>query len=229
MNPRLSGVFAHEAFGHLSESDFVFENKDMMKIMTLGKKFGIEDLNIIDDGSMPDEAGSLFIDDEGVLPHKTYLIKDGILNSRLHSRETAYEMHEELTGNARAITPKFQPIVRMTNTYIENGKYSFQQILDSTPDGIYAIDYVGGQTNLEMFTFSSGRAYRIKDGKIKDIYKNVVLTGNVFETLFNIEMIGNDLKINGGLGGCGKGGQSPLPVSDGGPHIKIKNVLIGGI
>jgi len=228
LDPKLAGVFAHEAFGHLSEADFIYENERLRNIMQLGKKFGPDELNIIDEGVIPGEAGLIFIDDEGVLPQKTYLIKNGVLNSRLHSRETAYKMNEELTGNARAINAFHQPIVRMTNTYIDKGKYSFEEIIDSIDDGIYAVDYRGGQTNLEMFTFSAARAYRIKNGKIKETLKNVVLTGNVFETLKNIEMIGNDLKLFGGLGGCGKAGQSPLPVSTGAPHIKIKNVLIGG-
>ncbi len=229
LDPRLAGVFAHEAFGHLSEADFVYENKELMDIMQLGKKFGIENLNIIDEGNIEGESGNIYLDDEGVLPQKTYLIKEGILHSRLHSRETASTMKEELTGNARAIDPSFQPIVRMTNTYIDKGNHTFEEIIHSIENGIYAVDYIGGQTNLEMFTFSAGRAYHIQNGKIKDMYKNVVLTGNVFKTLFDIEMIGNDLVLFGGLGGCGKGGQSPLPVSTGGPHIKIKNILIGGV
>ncbi len=229
LDPKIAGVFAHEAFGHLSEADFIFENPQFMDIMKLGRKFGIDELNIIDEGLIEGEAGLIYADDEGVLPQKTYLIKNGVLNSRLHSRETAYKMGEELTGNARALNSLYPPIVRMTNTYIDNGSSNFNDMISSIDDGIYAVDYIGGQTNLEMFTFSAGRAYRIKNGKITGLLKNVVLTGNVFETLKNIEMIGNDLKLYGGLGGCGKGGQFPLPVSTGAPHIKIKNVLIGGV
>lgn len=228
IDPKLSGVFAHEAFGHLSEADFIFENPEMRKIMEIGRCFGEEQLNIIDNGSIPEQAGFIFADDEGILPQKTFLIKNGVLASRLHSRETAHKMNEPLTGNARSINAFFQPIVRMTNTYIDKGEYSFDEMLASVEDGVYAVDCVGGQTNLEMFTFSAGCAYEIKKGQIKRLLKNIVLTGNVFETLKNINMIGNDLKLFGGLGGCGKSGQSPLPVSTGGPHIKIKNVLIGG-
>ncbi|MEK7290796.1 MAG: metallopeptidase TldD-related protein, partial [Planctomycetota bacterium] len=93
---------------------------------------------------------------------------------------------------------------------------------------IYAIGALGGQTNMEMFTFSAEEAYMIRNGKIQEKIRDVVLTGNVFETLMNIDAIGNDLKIHGGLGGCGKGGQSPLRVSDGGPHVRIQNIVIGG-
>lgn len=228
LDQKLAGVFAHEAFGHLSEADFLYENPEMLALMPLGRRFGIPELNIIDEGNIGGEAGQIFVDDEGVLPGKTHLIKNGVLNGRLHSRETAFRMNEELTGNARSADASFQPIVRMTNTYIDRGGAAFDQMLGSLEDGIYAVDYVGGQTNLEMFTFSAGHAFRVKNGKIGKMLKNVVLSGNVFGTLLDMEMIGNDLKLFGGLGGCGKGGQG-VPVSTGGPHVKIKSVLVGGI
>lgn len=227
VDPRLAGVFIHEAFGHLSEADFVYENERMKKIMVLGAKFGNNDLTVIDDGNL-DCVGYIPVDDEGVLPEKTYLIKNGVLSGRLHSRETAFKMKENPTGNARAISVMQQPIVRMTNTYIENGPCKTEDIFNSVEDGVYAVNYHGGQTNLEMFTFSSAYGYKIKNGKKGKMYKNIVLSGNVFDTLKKIEMIGNDKKMFGGLGGCGKGGQFPLPVSFGGPHMLIKNVLVGG-
>lgn len=228
IDPRLAGVFIHEAFGHLSEADFVYENERMKEIMTLGRCFGIESLNVVDDGSIPFVSGYIPLDDEGTKPQKSYLIKNGCLSGRLHSRETAWKMNEEPTGNARAISAMAQPIVRMTNTYIENGQHTKDEIFNSLDDGIYAVDMHGGQTNLEMFTFSSAYGRKIKNGKPGKMVKNVMLSGNVFETLKNIEMIGNDMQLFGGLGGCGKGGQSPLPVSFGGPHLLINNVLIGG-
>ncbi|MFW6365382.1 MAG: TldD/PmbA family protein, partial [Spirochaetota bacterium] len=194
----------------------------------IGSCFGNHRLNVIDDGGIPFVSGYIPLDDEGIKPQKTYLIKEGCLNARLHSRETAYHMNEEPTGNARAIPVMSQPIVRMTNTYIENGHHTRDEIFSNVDDGIYAVDAYGGQTNLEMFTFSSAYGRIVKDGKPGRMVKNVMLSGNVFETLKNIEMIGNDLKLFGGLGGCGKGGQSPLPVSFGGPHMLINDVLIGG-
>jgi len=227
-DPKLSGVFIHEAFGHMSEADFVYENPRMKDIMVIGKEFGSHELNVYDDGTLGGFAGYIPFDDEGVLPKKNPLIKDGLLAGRLHSRETAAKMNEELTGNGRAIGVTKQPIVRMTNTYIDNGKYSKDDIFASMDDGLYAVDVIGGQTNLEMFTFTAGYGYHIKNGKHGKMFRDIVLTGNVFNTLKNIEMIGNDKQLFGGLGGCGKGGQSPLPVSFGGPHMKIKNVLIGG-
>jgi TldD protein len=228
IDPKLCGVFVHEAFGHLSEADFIYENAKMREIMVLGKRFGSDALSIVDDGSLVGEAGYNKYDNEGTPTQKTYLIKNGILTNRLHSRETAAKMNEKPTGNARAISYAHGPIVRMTNTYMEPRDYSFEKMLSEVDYGIYAIGALGGQTNMEMFTFSAEEAYLIRNGKTQEKLRDVVLTGNVFETLMNIDAIGNDLKIYGGLGGCGKGGQSPLRVSDGGPHVRIQNVVIGG-
>ena len=229
LDPKLAGVFAHEAFGHLSEADFLYENPRMQDVMTLGKGFGPEELNIIDDGSQIDLAGYTPYDDEGIPARKNYLIRGGKLSGRLHSRETAEKMGEPETGNARAVKAYYQPIVRMTSTYIDAGKSTFEEMIGSIDDGIYALDMLGGMTNLEMFTFSAGYAYRIKNGKIGELLKDVVLSGNVFSTLHNIKTVGNDLKHHGGLGGCGKGGQGGLPVSTGSPHLVIADVLIGGV
>jgi len=228
VDPKLCGVFTHEAFGHLSEADFIYENQKLREIMKIGKRFGSDALSIVDDGTLAGEAGYNKYDSEGTPTQKTYLIKDGILTNRLHSRETAAKMDEKPTGNARAISYGSEPIVRMTNTYMESRDQTFEEMLAGVDDGIYAKGSLGGQTNTEMFTFSAEEAYKIKDGKICEQVRDVVLTGNVFETLLNIDAIGNDLVLFGGLGGCGKGGQSPLRVSDGGPHIRIKDVTIGG-
>lgn len=228
VDPKLCGVFVHEAFGHLSEADFIYENKKLREIMVIGKRFGMDALSIVDDGSMVGEAGYNKYDNEGTPTQKTYLIKNGILTSRLHSRETAAKMREKPTGNARAISYAHAPLVRMTNTYMEPRNYTFQKMLSEVDNGIYAIGALGGQTNMEMFTFSAEEAYMIRNGKLQEKVRDVVLTGNVFETLMNIDAIGDDLEIHGGLGGCGKGGQSPLRVSDGGPHVRIRNVVIGG-
>ncbi|MGA2158076.1 MAG: TldD/PmbA family protein [Dehalococcoidia bacterium] len=227
LDPILAGVFVHEAFGHLSEADHVYENPQLRDIMVLGRRFGGKHLNIIDGAAVPGLRGSFKYDDEGTPAAKTYLIQEGVLNSRLHSRETAARMREQPTGNARAINYQFPPIVRMTNTYIEPGRTSFDDMISDIKEGIYAREWYGGTTSLEMFTFSAGEAYMIRGGKVAEMIKPIVLTGNVFSTLDNIDEIGNDLDMNQG-GGCGKAGQSPLPVSNGSPHIRIKNCLIGG-
>ncbi|MBD2085234.1 TldD/PmbA family protein [Trichocoleus sp. ST-U3] len=226
LDPYLAGVFIHEAFGHLSEADFVYENPRMQELLTLGKPLAIKQLNVVDDATMPDLPGSLKYDDEGVPAQRKYLIKDGILTQRLHNRETAGKLHEAPTGNARALNATYPPLVRMTNTGIEPGEHSFDDMIGDIEEGVYAVRMLGGQTNGEMFTFAAAEGYMIRNGKIAERVTDVSLTGNVFQTLKDIEAIGNDsIYINGG---CGKGGQMPLPVSVGGPHLRIKNVVVGG-
>jgi len=227
LDPVLAGVFVHEAFGHLSEADFVYENERLREIMVLGKKFGSAELNIVDTAAIPALRGSYKYDDEGVPATKTYLIWEGKLVGRLHSRETAAKMKEKPTGNARAVNYRYPPIVRMTNTYIEPRSASFDDIIGDIKEGVYAKNWYGGTTSMEMFTFSAGEAYMIRNGKLAETLRPVVLTGNVFTTLNNIDAIGNDLEMNQG-GGCGKGAQSPLPVANGSPHIRIRHCLIGG-
>jgi TldD protein len=199
----------------------------MRKLMTLGKRFGSKELNIIDCGLEPGLRGSYKYDDEGTPATKAYLIREGLLWGRLHSRETAGKMSEKPSGSARALSYRYPPIVRMSNTYIEPRDVCFEDIISEIKEGIYVKNWYGGTTSMEMFTFSAGEAYMIRDGKVAEALRPVVLSGNVFTTLTNIDAIGNDLDFNQG-GGCGKGEQSPLPVSNGSPHIRIKKCLVGG-
>ncbi|MBI2303637.1 MAG: TldD/PmbA family protein [Chloroflexi bacterium] len=227
LDPVLAGVFIHEAFGHLSEADFLYENPKLQEVLVLGRTFGQPHLNVVDGAAVPGLRGSYHYDDEGVPATRTYLIREGVLVGRLHSRETAAKMEEPPTGNARAVDYRFPPIVRMTNTFIETGTATLQDMMAEIPEGLYVKNWFGGTTSIEMFTFSAGEAYMIRNGKIAEPLRGVVLTGNVFTTLANIDAIGNDLDMNQG-GGCGKGGQAPLPVSNGSPHIRIRNCLVGG-
>lgn len=228
LNPVMGGLFTHEAFGHLSEADFLYENPRMRDLMSLGREMGVKNLNIVDDGSMGNTIGSLALDDEGTPTRKTYLIKNGVLAGHLHSLETAAKMDARPTGNARAIGRQYPPIVRMTNTYIENGEETKQNLFAGIDKGVYACGHGGGMTNTEMFTFSAAYGYKIENGQIGDLVRDVMLTGNVFETLRAIDGIANDFKIHEGGGGCGKNGQSPLPVTFGAPHVRIRDVVIGG-
>jgi len=228
LDPNLAGVFIHEAFGHLSECDHIVDNPQAREMMKLGRKFGPEDFTVTEDGTVqPDKRGTIIIDDEGVLCKKNYLIKDGVLVGRLHNRETAAKMGEDLTGNARAQDYNHRPIIRMTNTAIENGSVSFNDMIADIKEGIYCIDAYGGQTMMENFSFSSGYAYMIRNGKIEEMVRDAVLQGNLFKTLKNIQAVGNDFTWNHGGGTCGKGGQA-AKVSMGSPHIRIKDVIIGG-
>lgn len=228
LDPKFAGIFIHEAFGHLSEGDFLYENKELKKIMVLGKKVGVERLNVVDDARLEGYRGFYEYDDEGVEARKNHLIKDGILVGRLHSRETAGKMGEKVTGNARAISYRFPPIVRMSNTYIEPDKVGFKEMIKDVKKGVYACESIGGQTDKEMFTFTAAWGYMIRDGKVAELVRDVKLLGNVFHTLLSIEAIGDDLQIEKTGGGCGKGGQGWIPVSTGGPHLRIANVTIGG-
>ena len=227
IDPILTGLFVHEAFGHLSEADMAYENPDLLEVMTMGRKFGGEFLQIFDGAKPEGHRGSYYYDDEGVPATTTQLIKDGVLVGRLHSRETAGKLDEKPTGNARCLNYHYPPIVRMTNTWIGRGETPVVNLFKNISEGVYAANWLGGMTNGEMFTFTAGEAWMIRDGQICEPVKNVTLSGNVFQTLANIEAIGDDFYWDES-GGCGKGGQSGLAVGCGGPSLRIKNVVIGG-
>jgi len=225
-NPRLAALFIHEAFGHLSEADFVYANPQAQAMMVLGRRFGGDILTVVDDGSLPGGRGTHPYDDEGTPTRRTELIRDGILAGRLHCRETAARMGEGPTGNARATSYRYPPIVRMTNTYIEPRDIPFEEMIAHIELGVYACDAFGGQTALENFSFSAAYAYMIHQGQIAEMVKDVILSGNLFTTLANIDAIGDDLTWLPS-GACGKG-QGGLTVGIGAPHIRIQDVLIGG-
>ena len=227
LDPTLAGTFAHEAFGHLSESDFVYENKKLRAMMKFGRTIGSKILNILDDSSMEGLRGTHKYDDEGVKTRKNYLIKEGKLVGRLHSRVTAKVMSEGLTGNARAVNYRHEPIVRMTNTYIDSQNAKLEDLLKELKNGVIAYDFFGGNTAFELFTFSSAYAYAVKNGKIEEMVRDVVLSGNLFETMKNICAVSDKVEWNE-TGGCGKGNQSGLPTPTGSPYILIKNVMVGG-
>ncbi len=227
IDPILTGLFVHEAFGHLSEADMAYENPDLLEVMTLGRRFGPEDLQIFDGAAPEGHRGSYLYDDEGTPATTTQLIKDGVLVGRLHSRETAGKLEETATGNARCLNYHYPPIVRMTNTWIERGKTPVPDLFTDIKDGVYARNWLGGMTNGEMFTFSAGEAWMIRNGELAEPVRDVTLSGNVFSTLGDIEAIGDDFYWDES-GGCGKGGQNGLPVGCGGPSLRIRNVIVGG-
>ncbi|WP_088890623.1 TldD/PmbA family protein [Leptolyngbya ohadii] len=227
IDPILSGLFVHEAFGHLSEADMIYENPDLMEVMTVGRRFGPKELQIYDGAAPEGHRGSYFYDDEGVPATTTQLIQDGVLVGRLHSRETAGKLGETPTGNARCLSYHFPPIVRMTNTWIARGNTPVDRLFEGIEEGVYARNWLGGMTNGEMFTFAAGEAWMIRNGKLAEPVRDVNLSGNVFTTLADIEAIGDDFYWDES-GGCGKGGQSGLPVGCGGPSLRIRDVVVGG-
>jgi len=228
VNQSLGGTFVHEAFGHTSEADVYMDNKQMRDNFTLGKELGSPILNIFDSGIDIGSRGYLKYDDEGVRTEKTYLIKNGNLCGRLHSRESAGKFNEKPTGNARAVDYRFPPICRMRNTAVDNGTSTFEELLDGIDLGVYAIDSYGGMGG-EQFSFVALYGYMIRNGKLAELVRNVSLSGNLFKTLKNIDAIGNDYEIPEGAGGCGKGSQFPLPVAGSSPHFRIKEITVGGV
>ena len=225
LSPMAAGMFAHESFGHKSEADFMLGDEQMAKEWVLGKKVGSDILSIVDTGA---DFGSGYVpfDDEGTKCTKTYLIKDGILCGRLHSATTAAALDEELTGNARAIDCKFEPIVRMTNTYIEPGNSTFDELVAGIDEG-YFIDTVSHGSGGSTFTIAPSIAYEIKNGKLGGPVKISVVTGDVFETLMKIDGLSDETVFEDGVfGGCGKMEQFPLHVLDGGPFVRVKEMNV---
>ncbi len=227
IDPHLGGVFVHEAFGHTSEADGQVDNPRMVEIFTLGKRFGSDSLTIYDTGLDEGLRGHVPYDDEGVPGRRTVLIREGILEGRLHTRETAGKLGEEATGNGRAMDYASAPICRMRNTCIAPGEARFEDMIADVEEGVYAIGS-GGGCGGETFTFSANYGYMIRKGKLAEMVRDVKLQGNLFETLKNIDVVGADFQIHDGPGGCGKMGQFPLPVSHGSPHLRIRNCTVGG-
>lgn len=224
-SPIATGVFTHESFGHKSEADFMVGDETMMKEWTIGKKVGWDNLSIVDTGEI---LGSGFVpfDDEGTKATKTYLIKDGILSGRLHSSLTADSLKEEVTGNARATNFEFEPIVRMTTTYIEAGDKTKEELISEVKEGILIEDINHG-SGMSTFTIAPSIAYMIRDGKIAEPVNISVVSGNVMETLHEIDGISKEIEIlSFALGGCGKMEQFPLPVGMGGPYIRVNNITV---
>lgn len=232
LDPGEAGVFIHEAFGHLSEADGLQANPTFREKLPLGRELGGPMLTVSDDPGLLDLPGGCVVDDEGVEATKTTLIKDGVLAGRLHSRETAAAFGEPLTGNMRAVDLGFTPIVRMTNILIEPGNASFDDMVSSIDHGYYLVGARGGQTSGDQFSFGAQWGFRIEDGKLGPMVRDINMSGELFSTLKAISMVGDDLTF-GERGGCGKGGGGPMQLNrksgKGAPHIKIDAVTVGGV
>lgn len=225
LSPETTGVFAHESFGHKSESDFMIGDETMKREWAIGKQVGAPLLSIIDTGLM-EGSGYVPYDDEGCRAKKNYIIKDGILTGRLHSAATAASLEEAPTGNARAMNFEFEPIVRMTTTYIDRGTMTKDELIAGVSNGIY-IDSIYHGSGMTTFTIAPQRAYMIRDGKLAEPVKIAVITGNVMKTLGEIDGVSDQVEIYSfALGGCGKMEQYPLPVGFGGPYIRVNGINV---
>lgn len=224
-SPAVTGVFAHESFGHKSEADFMVGDENMKREWAIGTRVGAELLNIVDTG-MEEGSGYVPFDDEGTRAKKTYLIRDGILSGRLHSAMTAAALKEELTGNARAVSFQFEPIVRMTATYVEPGKSTKEELIAGVKKGIYISDYNHG-SGMSTFTIAPNKAYMIRDGHLAEPVKISVITGNVMHTLHEIDGLSAEFELcSFALGGCGKMEQFPLRVGMGGPYMRVNHLTV---
>ena len=226
LNPDMSGVFTHEAFGHFSEADIIETLPAMRNKMQIGSKLGNDALTIIDDATQLHQLGFFKYDDEGVPVRRVELMKNGILSGRLHSRRTAAEFDEPVSGHCVAEDFRYAPIVRMGNIYIEPGSLSFDDLVAQLDNGLYILDAKGGQTAGENFTFGAQYGYVVKNGKMGVMLRDINMTGNLYQTLQNIVAIGDDLTLSKS-GGCGKG-QMNLRSCNGGPHILVNHLVIGG-
>lgn len=225
LSPEAAGVFAHESFGHKSESDFMLSDASMKDEWQLGKTVGSAILSIAECGDVPG-CGFVPYDDEGTKARKNYLIKNGVLAGRLHSATTAAALDEGLTGNARAIDCTFEPIVRMTTTYIEGGELTFDELIAPIKKG-YFIKTINHGSGMSTFTIAPSLAYEIADGKLGRPVQISVITGSVFETLGLIDGLSKDVELLSFVtGGCGKMEQMGLPVGFGGPYVRVSSMNV---
>lgn len=225
LSPEAAGIFAHESFGHKSEADFMLADEGIRREWQIGKQVASPLLSIVDCGK---SLGSGYVpyDDEGTKARKNYLIKKGVLAGRLHSGATSAYLKEKMTGNARAVNCTFEPIVRMTNTYIEKGDSTVEELFAGVKFGYY-IKTVKHGSGMSKFTIAPNVAYEIVDGKITRPVKISVITGDVFTTLGLIDGLSDKVEFMSFVsGGCGKNEQNPLPVGFGGPHVRVSKMFV---
>ena len=222
------GVMLHEAVGHGLEGDF---NRKGTSVFSgrIGQQVAAKGVTVIDDGTIADRRGSITVDDEGTPSRRNILIEDGILKGYMQDRQNARLMGVDATGNGRRESYAHAPMPRMTNTYMENGDADPQEIVASMKKGIYAVNFGGGQVDITSgkFVFSAAEAYLVENGKIGAPVKGATLIGNGPDAMSKITLIGNDTKLDSGIGTCGKAGQS-VPVGVGQPTVKMGGVTVGG-
>ncbi|HUK84546.1 MAG TPA: TldD/PmbA family protein [Candidatus Acidoferrum sp.] len=223
LGPNVVGVFVHEAFGHLAEADLALSGGVLANNMK--KKIGSNLVTFYDDGTIEGSFGAFKYDDEGVQTQKTLLIKDGVVEGLMHNRETAQKFNAQPTGNARAEDFRVEPIIRMRCTYMAPRDQSIEELIENVKQGYYFKSFRGGQANLDG-TFQVGiqEGYEIINGEIGVPVRDASISGNTLETLHKVDAVGKDFLLDPGR--CGKG--QLAFVGDGGPHIRLKEVVVGG-
>ena len=223
-----TGILLHEAVGHGLEGDF--NRKETSAFAgRVGERVAAPGVTVVDDGTIEGRRGSLTVDDEGTPSSRTVLIEDGILKGYMQDRLNARLMGVPATGNGRRESYAHSPMPRMTNTFMLGGKHDPEEILRTVKDGIYAVNFSGGQVDITSgkFVFNCTEAYRVQNGKVGTPLKNVALIGDGPTVMTKVSMIGNDFALDSGIGVCGKAGQG-VPVGVGQPTIKIDSLTVGG-
>ena len=228
LGPGWPGIILHEAIGHGLEGDFNRKKTSAFHNL-VGQKIANENVTVVDDGTIASRRGSLTIDDEGTPTSRNILIENGILKNFMQDRMNAKLMKVEPTGNGRRESFEYAPMPRMTNTFMINGNHTQDEMIKSVDKGIYAVSFGGGQVDITngKFVFSCTEAYEINNGKIGAPLKGVTLIGNGPDILTKVSMVGNDMKLDPGIGTCGKAGQW-VPVGVGQPSILVDQITVGG-
>jgi TldD protein len=228
LGPGWPGVMLHEAVGHGLEGDFNRKGTSTFS-GRVGQQVAAKGVTVVDDGTIQDLRGSISIDDEGTASARNVLIEDGILVGYIQDRLNARLMGVDPTGNGRRQSYAHAPIPRMTNTFMLPGDKEPGEIIASVKKGIYAVNFGGGSVDITSgkFVFAASEAYLIEDGKVGPAVKGATLIGNGPDAMTNISMVGNDLKLDSGVGTCGKDGQG-VPVGVGQPTLRIDGLTVGG-
>jgi TldD protein len=236
MDPKLTGTFIHEAFGHACEADLVL-NKESILEGKIGEKIAIDDVNVFDNPTMGqgkefnlpyDLFGCYFVDDEGIFSQKTVIIENGILKNYLHNLETSSRMDLDPNGHGRASSSSSRPQVRMGFTFLQPKDWNLDEMIEDTKTGILCEDFQYGYTDpiTGNFQFKCKHSYKIENGRKGELMRDVALSGMTLEVLKKISAIGKEIHYSDGM--CGKGGQS-IRVCDGGPYIRAENISVGGL
>jgi len=228
LGPGWPGVLLHEAIGHGFEGDFIRKGTSAFAGRH-GDRIAAKGVTVVDDGTLANRRGSLSVDDEGTPTERTVLVEDGILKGYMQDKFNAQLMGQRSTGNGRRESFAHLPMPRMRNTYMLAGQHDPGEIIASVERGLYAVNFGGGQVDITngKFTFSASEAYLIENGKVTRPVKGATLIGSGPEVLTRVSMIGNDLKLDEGVGVCGKEGQS-VPVGVGQPTLRIDAMTVGG-
>jgi TldD protein len=228
LGPGWPGILLHEAIGHGLEGDFNRKGSSAFS-GRMGERVAAPGVTVIDDGTLADRRGSLTVDDEGNPTRRTVLIEDGVMRGLLQDSLNARLMKMPLTGNGRRESYAHLTLPRMTNTFMLAGAHDPAEIIRSVKKGLYAVNFGGGQVDITSgkFVFSAAESYLIEDGRVTQPVKGATLIGNGPDVLTRVAMIGNDLKLDPGIGTCGKEGQS-VPVGVGQPTLRIDGLTVGG-